>query len=90
MIKPCSQPLKTNPFTTYRDPVTGKWTVVNTVENACEPDSSLKSQGQSPEETKAKPISQAPPAVSQPPKRISFSLSPFKKPARKSAVNVGN
>ena len=27
--KPCSQPLKSNPFITYRDPITGKWIVVN-------------------------------------------------------------
>lgn len=27
--KPCSKPLKSNPFTTYRDPITGKWMVVN-------------------------------------------------------------
>ncbi|WP_293122438.1 hypothetical protein [Microcoleus sp. bin38.metabat.b11b12b14.051] len=28
-VKPCSQPLKSNPFITYRDPITGKWIVVN-------------------------------------------------------------
>ena len=27
-VKPCSQPLKANPFITYRDPITGKWIVV--------------------------------------------------------------
>jgi len=27
--KPCSEPLKSNPFITYRDPITGKWIVVN-------------------------------------------------------------
>jgi hypothetical protein len=27
MAKPCNQPLKTNPFTTNRDPHTGKWMV---------------------------------------------------------------
>ena len=27
--KPCSKPLKSNPFITYRDPITGKWMVVN-------------------------------------------------------------
>ena len=26
---PCSQPLKSNPFITYRDAITGKWIVVN-------------------------------------------------------------
>ena len=28
MLKPCDKPLKTNPFSTYRDPETGKWLVV--------------------------------------------------------------
>ncbi|MDB9513741.1 hypothetical protein PN499_21320 [Kamptonema animale CS-326] len=28
-MKPCEKPLKSNPFTTYRDPKTGKWVVVN-------------------------------------------------------------
>jgi hypothetical protein len=28
MVKPCSKPLKSNPFVTYRDPLTGKWIVV--------------------------------------------------------------
>ena len=27
--KPCSQPLKSNPFITNRDQITGKWIVVN-------------------------------------------------------------
>ncbi len=27
--KPCSEPLKSNPFITYRDPITGKWIVLN-------------------------------------------------------------
>jgi hypothetical protein len=26
---PCSQPLKSNPFITYRDPITGQWIVEN-------------------------------------------------------------
>ena len=35
--KPCSQPLTSNPFITYRDPITGKWMVVNqTVPKAAE------------------------------------------------------
>jgi len=29
IITSCSQPLKANPFITYRDPITGKWIVVN-------------------------------------------------------------
>lgn len=36
MITPSNQPLKTNPFNTYRDPVTGKWTVVQNVKNDTE------------------------------------------------------
>ncbi|MGE5655595.1 MAG: hypothetical protein ACM37W_03195 [Actinomycetota bacterium] len=28
MLKPCKQPLKQNPFLTERDPVTGKWIVI--------------------------------------------------------------
>ncbi|WP_255512929.1 MULTISPECIES: hypothetical protein [unclassified Tychonema] len=28
-IKSCSEPLKSNPFITYRDPITGKWIVVH-------------------------------------------------------------
>jgi len=27
--KPCTQPLKSNPFVAYRDQITGKWIVVN-------------------------------------------------------------
>jgi hypothetical protein len=33
MIQPCNKPLKSNPFTTYRDPQTGKWTVVKPEQN---------------------------------------------------------
>ncbi|MBW3584655.1 MAG: hypothetical protein KY448_02115 [Cyanobacteria bacterium 0813] len=28
-VKPCSEPLKSNPFITYREPITGKWIVVS-------------------------------------------------------------
>jgi hypothetical protein len=92
MIKPCSQPLKVNPFTSYRDPVTGKWTVVNTavnnVENACESDSSLKQPVPSPKASQTELKLQVQPEVVPQPKRLSFSLPPFKKSAGKSAVNV--
>ncbi|MGL5060683.1 MAG: hypothetical protein ACRC62_11955 [Microcoleus sp.] len=88
MIKPCSQPLKTNPFTSYRDSVTGKWVVVNTVENDREPNSSFKRQGNSAEDTTAEPIPQSQPAILHAPKHFSFPLTPFKKLDRKSAVNV--
>ncbi|MFB8797926.1 MAG: hypothetical protein U7126_27715 [Microcoleus sp.] len=29
VVKPCSKPLKSNPFITYRDPITGQWIVVH-------------------------------------------------------------
>lgn len=90
MIKPCSQPLKINPFTSYRDPVTGKWTVVPTVQNACETDSSLKPQAESEQESKAKITIFAAPAVSLPKKRFSFSLPGLKNLAKKSAVTVSS
>ena len=28
MARPCNKPLKTNPFTTQRDPKTGRWEVI--------------------------------------------------------------
>jgi len=91
MIKPCNQPLKNNPFTCYRDPVTGRWTVVDTVQNACEPDSSLTSIAESPEAAKkVEAIIAASPAVSSPSKPLSFSLPSFKKPVKKSAVKVSS
>ncbi len=37
MPKPCSRPLTPNPFETYRDPVTGRWSVKY-------PDSQLSSE----------------------------------------------
>ncbi|HLO48413.1 MAG TPA: hypothetical protein VK211_08340 [Kamptonema sp.] len=33
MMKACDKPLKSNPFTTYRDPQTGKWIVVQQEQN---------------------------------------------------------
>ena len=32
-MQACNKPLKTNPFTAYRDPETGKWTVVKPEQN---------------------------------------------------------
>ncbi|MEG4801965.1 hypothetical protein QUB63_19215 [Microcoleus sp. ARI1-B5] len=90
MIKPCSQPLKTNPFTSYRDPVTGRWTVVPTVQNACETDSSLKAKAAGENESKVETTLSDSPAVSLPKKRLSFSLPPLKKLAKKSAVTVSS
>jgi hypothetical protein len=89
MITPCSQPLKINPFTCYRDPATGRWTtVVTSVENACETDSSLKAKAEGENEGKAQRLVSASPAVSLPKKSLSFSLPPLKKLAKKSAVTV--
>ncbi|EAW37035.1 hypothetical protein L8106_21512 [Lyngbya sp. PCC 8106] len=34
-MKTCEKPLQTNPFTTYRDPETGRWIVVK--EQQCSP-----------------------------------------------------
>ena len=31
VVKSCDRPLKSNPFITYRDPITGKWMVVNQI-----------------------------------------------------------
>ena len=86
MIKPCNQPLKINPFTSYRDPATGRWTVVPTVQNACETDSSLKAKAEGENKGKVETSLSALPAVSLPKKRLSFSLPPLKNLARKSAV----
>ena len=88
MVKPCSQPLKINPFTCYRDPATGRWTVVSTFQNACETDSSLKAKAEGENGGKVETSLSASPAVSLPKKRLSFSLPPLKKLAKKSAVTV--
>ena len=90
MIKPCSQPLKINPFTSYRDPTTGKWTVVPTVQNACETDSSLKPKAEGENESKVEKSFSAVSAVSLPKKRFSFSLPGLKNLAKKSSVSVSS
>ena len=91
MIKPCSQPLKINPFTCYRDPATGRWmTVATNVESACETDSSLKATAEAENEAKVETSLSPSPAVSLPKKRLSFSLPPLKKLAKKSAVTVSS
>ncbi len=84
MIKPCNQPLKINPFNSYRDPVTGRWSVVPTVQNH-ETDGSLKATTEGENDRKVETISAAP-TVSLPKKRLSFSLPPLKNFTRKSAV----
>ncbi len=88
MIKPCSEPLKINPFTCYRDPTTGRWTVVPTVQNACETDSSLKAKAEGENEGKVQTTLSASPTISLPKKRLSFSLPTFKKLAKKSVVTL--
>ena len=89
MIKPCSQPLKINPFTCYRDPATGRWTtVVTSVPNTCETDSSLKTEAEGENEGKAETILSPSPAVSVSKKVLSFSVPQFKHRAKKSAVSV--
>jgi ribosomal protein L5 len=85
MIKPCSQPLKINPFTSYRDPVTGKWIVVGTVQTDSQKDSTLKEKA----ESKLEKITSASPPVSLTKKGISFCFSSMKYPS-KSAVNVSS
>lgn len=89
MIKPCSQPLKTNPFTCHRDPATGRWTtVVLTVESPCETDSSLTAKADRENEGKVETTISASPAISLPKKPLAFSLPPFKKLAKKSVVTL--
>ena len=89
MIRPCSQPLKINPFTCYRDPATGRWTtIVTSVENACETDSTLKAKAEGENESKVQRLVSDSPAVSLPKKSLSFSLPPLKKLGKKPAVTV--
>ena len=89
MIKPCSQPLKINPFTCYRDPATGRWTtVVTSVQDACETDSTLEAKAEAENEGKAQRLVPDSPAVSLPKKSLSYSLPPLKKLGKKSAVTV--
>ena len=47
MAKPCNQPLKVNPFTTDRDPNTGKWTVNKMVQQTYKSDANLNRVHQS-------------------------------------------
>lgn len=87
MITPCNQPLKTNPFTTYRDPVTGRWTVVETIPSLSQPDSNCKARAECNNESKVEKISSATIPVSLAKKPISFSLSLVQYPDKKLAVN---
>lgn len=47
MAKPCNQPLKANPFTTDRDPQTGKWIVNKMAQQTYKSDSNLRLVNQS-------------------------------------------
>jgi hypothetical protein len=87
MVKPCNQPLKINPFTSYRDPATGRWTVVPTVLNG-KTEYSLKAKAEGENEGKVKTSVSVLPAVSLPKKRLSFSFPPLNKLAKKSAVTL--
>jgi hypothetical protein len=88
MIKPCNQPLKINPFTSYRDPVTGKWVVVETVQYPDRTDSDLKIKIESENESKVETTPAPTLSVSLPKKCLSFSLSLIKYPVTKSVVNI--
>lgn len=46
MGKTCSSPLKANPFTTYRDPKTGRWVVVTNDTKNQKSSTQLNSQAQ--------------------------------------------
>lgn len=87
MITPCNQPLKTNPFITYRDPVTGRWTIVETVPSLSQPDSTCKAKAECNNENKVEQISIAARTVSLTKKPIAFSLSLVKYPGKKLGVN---
>lgn len=87
MITPCNQPLKTNPFTTYRDPVTGRWTVVETVPSLSQTDSTCQAKAECNNESKVERIPIAARTVSLTKKQIPFSLSLVKYPGKKLGVN---
>lgn len=88
MVTPCNQPLKTNPFTTYRDPVTGKWTVVETASYHSQTDSNCQAKAECHNQSKVERIPAAAQTVSLTKKPISFSLSLVKYQSKKSAVNL--
>jgi hypothetical protein len=85
MITPSNQPLKTNPFNTYRDPVTGKWTVVQTVENHTQTDSTFPPKVAGKNEIKLERIPSASPPALLTQKNFSFPLSVVQHPGKKSA-----
>jgi len=89
MITPCNKPLKKNPFTTYRDPVTGRWTViVETVLTTNETDSIPNGKAKSNNESKIAKIPTVSSAICLTKQNISFSLSLVKYQRKKSAVNL--
>lgn len=85
MITPSNQPLKTNPFHTYRDPVTGKWTVVQNVQNSSQTDSNFQQKVVEKNETQVETIPSASPPALLKSKNFSFPLSVVKHQGKKSA-----
>jgi len=85
MITPSNQPLKTNPFNTYRDPVTGKWTVVQTVENHTQTDSNFPPKVVGKNEIKLERIPSASPSALLTQKNFSFPLSVVQHQRKRSA-----
>jgi hypothetical protein len=89
MITPCNKPLKNNPFTTYRDPVTGRWNVVvETVLTTSETDSIPNGKAESKNESKIAKIPTASPAICLTKQNIFLYLSLVKYRRKKSAVNL--
>ncbi len=89
MITPCNRPLKNNPFTTYRDPVTGRWTVVvEAVPSSSETDSISNGKAEFKNEIKVERIPTFSHAICLTKQNISFSLSLVKYQGKKSAVKL--
>lgn len=88
MVTPCNQPLKTNPFTTYRDPVTGRWTVVEAVPIFSQTDSDYQAKAKCNNQSKVEKIPPTSQTILPTKKSISFSSSLVKYQSKKSAVNL--
>lgn len=93
MITPCNKPLKKNPFTTYRDPVTGRWTVITetvltTDLTTDETDSISSKKAKSKNKSKISKIMTASSAICLTKQNISFSLFLVKYQLKRSAVNL--
>jgi hypothetical protein len=88
MITPCNKPLKNNPFTTYRDPVTGRWTVVVETVLTGETDSTPNGKAESKNESKIAKIPTASSSICLTKQNIFLYLSLVKYRRKKSAVNL--